>query len=90
MNEKELVTIGFKYINQFGETFTAESTADLSYDLEGGDELGTIGRQFNAFLSQIGFPREHGCMFLRDIDEDEYYAIDEFLDNYRKDNKCSK
>ena len=72
--------IAFTY-ERNGESYYSDSTVDIC---PGDTELDTIGDQFNAFLSQIGYVRENPCMFLEDVTDDELEALEQFLIDYRQ------
>lgn len=86
MEDGAKITIGFKYINEFKDRFEAESEFDVIEEV-GDDELTEIGRQFNTFLRQAGYIRHNDLMFMEDISEEEYDALQDFLDEYRAKNK---
>ena len=81
--EDNKLTIGFNLIDEFGNEYHAESK-ESPYDE---DDLEFIGRQLNTFLSQCGYYRKHSYIFMESINEDEYEAIADFLENYRNGNK---
>ena len=82
--EDSKITIGFNLIDEFGNKYCAESKE--SPLLEEND-LDFIGRQLNIFLSQCGYYRKRSYIFMESINEDEYEAIADFLENYRNGNK---
>lgn len=76
------ITIGFHYVNEFGDSYDSTSTLEVFTDL-GDTELGVIGEQLNVFLSQIGYIRKGNNILMEDLDDDEYVAVTDFLDDYR-------
>lgn len=45
----------------------------------------TIGKQLNAFLSQAGFYRPNGYIFMESLTLDEMIAVGKYLEEYRKE-----
>lgn len=80
--DDKLMTIGFRFVNEFGHEFTAESKKDY-YSLLGETELSVIGECFNNFLRQIGFYRRNDYMLMDDLTEDELDALTDYLHQLR-------
>lgn len=53
----------------------------------GEDELNIIGAQLNAFLKQAGYYRPNECMLMTDLTEDEVWALEDYLREYREEKK---
>lgn len=77
------ITIGFRFTNEFGDDFSSDSTVSVYSDL-GETELDTIMGAFNQFLRQIGYIRRNDLIFAKDLTEEEYDAVSNFLDDYRE------
>lgn len=84
--EKERITIGFKYIDQYGNKYNSETTTEVFYEF-GDDELTTIGRQLNVFLKQISFPRHNDWILMEDLTEKELWALQDYLTDYREEKR---
>lgn len=82
MEDGAKITIGFKYINEFKDKFEAESEFEVIEEV-GDDTLIEIGRQFNTFLRQAGYIRRNDFIFTEDVTDEEYDALQDFLDEYR-------
>lgn len=82
MNDNSKLTIGFHCTTLEGFTYDATSTVEVFFDF-GENELDVIGQQLNVFLQQMGYARKNDYIFMRDISEDEYEAIEDFLKDYR-------
>lgn len=80
------ITVGFKYINEFKDRFESESEFAIIEGV-GDDELIEIGTQFNTFLRQVGYIRHNDLIFMEDVNDEEYDALQDFLDEYRAKNK---
>lgn len=85
MEENHKITIGFSLEDEFGDKFSATSETTIFESVE--NDLMGIGRQLNAFLAQCGYIREGSLVFMESLSEEEYNAIEDFLSDYRKDNK---
>lgn len=83
MEERESqVTIGFNYTDEFGNSYSASSTSEIFGSL-GESELSFAFEQFNAFLRQCGYSRSRNYILEDDIDEEEYDALKNCLDELR-------
>lgn len=82
LEESSKITIGFHFVDTFGNTYDSSSSKEVFYDL-GENELDVIGEQLNAFLRQCGYLRYKDLIFMEDVDEDEHDAIASFLAEYR-------
>lgn len=82
MEQSNKITIGFRYIDTWGNEYTAESTREVFFSL-GDDELDTIGKQFNAFLSQAGYMRRNDHMLMEDLTQEEIWLLLDYLDKIR-------
>lgn len=80
--ESNRITIGFHYVDTFGNTYDSSSTVEMLYDM-GDNELSTIGRQLNAFLRQCGYYRRREMILMDDITEEEYDSLLIALDEMR-------
>ncbi len=82
------VTIGFSYNDEQTENYySAESTMDI--DPQYFDVIDELGEQFNTFLKQVGYVRNNDYIFMEDVNEDEYAALAQFLDDYRANRKAT-
>ena len=81
--QNERITIGFLYIDPCGNKFKSLSEIEPFYD-QGEDDIVTIGKQLNNFLRQAGFIRPNSYMFMEDLTEYEYDAIQDYLAELRK------
>lgn len=79
------LTIGFHCENEFGDKFSATSTSEVFTDL-GESDVNFIGEQLNNFLRQCGYYRKHDLIFMEDITEEEYEALESYLDELRRNN----
>lgn len=87
MEEKEpVLTIGFELTDEFGNHYKSESSAEVFTSL-GETDLDFIGDQLNAFLKQCGYSRKNDHIFMEDVTEDEYIALDDYLSELRKENE---
>lgn len=86
MDETNKITIGFTLNNEYGDTYSATSTAEVFNDL-GETDLDFIGEKLNAFLSQCGYYRKNNLIFMEDVNEEEYDALADFLEDFRRDKK---
>lgn len=84
MNEK--ITIGFHYVDENNDVYDSTSILEVCEDL-GDTILDAIGRQMNALLKQAGFFRTNDNIFMQDLNDDEFDAVAEFLEDYRKEKK---
>ena len=76
--EDKKMTIGFELTDQYNNHFKAESTIPV-YESDATYIQGLIGEQLSAFLSQAGYIRERGYIFMDDVSEDEIVALEDFL-----------
>lgn len=81
MSESKIV-IGFKFKNEFGDRFEAESEFPVFDDISH-SEIDEIGMKFNAFLRQAGYARKNDFIFMEDVTEEECEALYDFLEEYR-------
>lgn len=84
MEDNEKISIGFRFTDEFHNSFASDSTVGVFYEF-GESKLTEIGRYFNLFLRQCGFYRENELMLMESLSEDEYDAVICFLDKYRAD-----
>ena len=49
-----------------------------------------LGEYFNTFLKQIGYIRNNDLLFMEDITEEEYDALQSYLEEYRSGNAESE
>lgn len=80
--DKNILTIGFNFENEFGDRFSATTTSQVFNDFE--KDVDFIGDQLNVFLKQCGYSRKNNHIFMEDITEDEYDAISDFLQDLRE------
>lgn len=78
------ITIGFHFINEFGDEFNNESKITVYPDL-GITELDEISEHLNQFLRQIGYIRPNENIFMEDLTDEEYDAVADFLSRYREE-----
>lgn len=76
-NQNKL-TIGFNFENEFGDKFSATTTAQVFNDL-GETDIDFIGDQLNIFLKQCGYARKNDHIFMEDLTEEEYDALLDYL-----------
>ena len=76
------LTIGFYLKGICGDEHSQESTLEVFYEL-GENDLDVIGRQFNCFLKQCGYYRSYDNIFMEDITDKEYEALEDFLQELR-------
>ncbi len=81
--ENNKITIGFHFEDEFGDSYDSTSKVEVRTDI-GDTELSVIGEQLNAFLSQAGYIRKNGNIFMEDLSDDEYDAVAGFLALYRE------
>ena len=84
MDKEPTLTISFELTDEFGNHYKSESTSQIFESL-GENDLDFIGEQLNIFLKQCGYSRKNDCIFMEDITEDEYIALDEYLSELRKE-----
>lgn len=74
------IRIEFNYTNEFGDEFTS-----MSYErpLDDENDIDVIGRQLNTFLSQCGYYRSGDAMLMDSLTDDELWAVEDFLRDYR-------
>ena len=84
--DNQKITVGFRYVNEFNDKFESESEFAIIGDVSPG-ELVEIGEKFNTFLKQVGYVRYNDLIFMEDVNEEEYDALQNFLDEYRSDSK---
>lgn len=80
------LTISFHYENEFGDKFSATSSAETFSSL-GETDVDFIGEQLNNFLRQCGYIRNNNYIFMEDITEEEYEILAEYLDDIRQSKK---
>lgn len=80
--EDSKITVGFRYVDQFHNVFSAETTVEV-FDSLDESELDVIGRQLNGFLGQCGFYRGGDYVLMESLTEEEYDAVVDFLYDYR-------
>ena len=78
-----MITVGFKFVDEFNNAHTAESTVEVFPDL-GESDLDIIGRQLNAFLIQVGFVRHRDTIFMEDVTDEEYDFLAQAIEDYRE------
>ena len=86
IGEMETFEICFSLRDTFGERFAAKSEVKPTDDI-GIPMVNQIGDQFSAFLSQAGFYRPFGHIFMRDVTEEEDELLDAYLEEIRSKNK---
>ena len=82
--ESGKITIGFSFVDQFGNIYSNLSTVEVFYDLDE-SELDVIGRQLDAFLKQCGYYRKNDNLLMESLSDDELDAVMSFLCNYREE-----
>lgn len=80
-NQNKL-TIGFNFENEFGDKFSATTTAEVFNDL-GETDIDFIGDQLNIFLKQCGYFRKNDHIFMEDVTEEERVALADYLEELR-------
>lgn len=86
MDNGNKMVIGFHLVDEYNNKYSQESSVEVFYDL-GETDLTVIGKQFNTFLKQCGYIRYNDNIFMRDITDEEYEALEDFLDELREDRK---
>lgn len=81
-NQNKL-TIGFNFENEFGDKFSATTTAQVFNDL-GETDIDFIGDQLNIFLKQCGYARKNDHIFMEDVTEEEWVALADYLEELRR------
>ena len=81
-NQNKL-TIGFILESEFGDKFSATTTASVCHHL-GDTDIDFIGEQLNAFLKQCGYIRENDYIFMEDVTEEECMALSDYLAELRQ------
>lgn len=80
---KNKLTIGFDFENEFGDKFSATTTAQVFNDL-GETDIDFIGNQLNIFLKQCGYARKHDNIFMEDVTDEEWAALTDYLEELRR------
>lgn len=79
------ISIKFEHTDEYGNFFSAESRVE-PFDEYG--VLGELGQAFNIFLRQAGYTFfDKNYILMKSLDEDEYNALELYLDEYRKRGK---
>lgn len=78
------ITIGFRFVNEFGESFNAESSVSPTDFF---DDIDLIGQKLNCFLRQVGFCRQNNNILMNDLSDDELEALSDYLEEYRASRK---
>ena len=81
--ESNMIQIGFSLVDELGHEYSAQSKFEVCESL-GETPLDAIGIQLNAFLKQCGYSRKNDYIFMKDISDEEYDAIADFLSDYRE------
>ena len=84
--EDSKIKIGFTFTDHFGNEFAASSTVKVFED-HGESDLDVIGECLDVFLSQVGYVREGGCMLMESLSEEELWALQDYLQELRSDEK---
>lgn len=84
---EERIRIGFNYTDVWGNEYSSES---YERPLDDENEIEVIGRQFNTFLAQCGYIRKGTAMLMDSLTEDELWAVEDFLRDYRYDKQDSE
>ena len=86
MAEEPRIELEFRLVDEFGNEFGAISNVEVFESL-GEKSLEVIGRQFNTFLKQVGYPRKRDNIMMDDLTDDELDALCDYLYDMReKDN----
>ena len=80
--ENNAITIGFRYTNEFGDSFSFTSISKVFAKCDEAD-IDFIGDQLNIFLKQCGYSRTNDHIFMADVTEEEQEALGEFLNQLR-------
>ena len=81
-NQSKL-TIGFNFENEFGDKFSATTTAEVFNDL-GETDIDFVGDQLNTFLKQCGYARKNDHIFMEDVTEEEMEFLYGCLAEFRQ------
>lgn len=76
------ITISFSLDDHFGNKYSSSTTSEIFHEL-GESEIDFIGEQLNIFLKQCGYYRKNNQIFMKDITEEEWSAIDDYLTDLR-------
>lgn len=83
------ITIKFEFIDEDGSHFSSSSELNVFEDF-GRSAIEMIGEQLNTFLRQLTYSRPNNYIFMEDVNEEEYDAIDDFLRDYRNKHTASE
>lgn len=78
--------IKFELTDEYNNNYISDTVVEVFHILEETD-LDVIGRQLNIFLKQCGYIRRNDYIFMKDITEEEYDALDDYLSEYRNREK---
>ena len=81
-NMDNKISIGFQLENEFGELYTQGSTVEVVRSC-GETDIDVIGDQLNCFLRQCGYVRHNDNIFMEDVTDEEYDALEEYLAEIR-------
>lgn len=76
------IRIKFELNDELKNYYSAESAFEVYEDI-GDSVLDEMGKQFNIFLRQAGYIRPNDYLFMESITDEEYDAIEDFLNEYR-------
>lgn len=77
------ITVGFRYADSFDNSFSSNSTIDMSGNVYESD-IEYIGEQLNNFLRQCGYVRKNDFIFMEDVNEEEYMVLTDCLTELRR------
>lgn len=84
LNDKR-ISIKFEHTDENGYFYSAESKFEVFDGFNGFDSpLDELGRAFNIFLRQVGYAFDKEYILMESIDAEEYEALAEYLEEYRK------
>ena len=78
--EQEKITVGFHYIDTWGNEYSQESVLDAA---NSDSELDIIGEQFDCFLSQCGYIRNGYTILTESLTDEEVEELEFHLHEYR-------
>jgi len=83
MDGNNMISIKFEHTDENGCFFSAESKVEPMEEF--GGVLGELGMAFNTFLRQIGYTFfNKDYILMKSLDEEEYEALESYLEEYRK------
>lgn len=79
---EDKIRIRFELTDECGNNFVSESKVQVFTDL-GETDIDVIGEQLNVFLKQCGYARKNDYILMKDLTEEEYYKLADYLEELR-------